>query len=149
MDELPPLSNMPNPHSIGLLTNRQIILTKGYLIDSCNKSHGIFPSFTPLNPEFFPGHCIMDNFSDHFSFNLVNKKEKEKDKIYTQELDDIVLRNSSLPHTALVITDASIKNDIAISISHIHIANLSRLLMMDFIFIFSFHFILVFFFFFF
>ena len=35
----------------------------------------------------------------------------------------MVLHNSSSPLTALVITDASIKNDIAMSISHIHIAN--------------------------
>jgi len=123
MDESPPLSNLPNPHSIGLLTNRQRILTKGHLIDSYNKAHGIFPSFSPLNPEFSPGHRITDNFSDCFSFNLVNKKEKEKDNIHAQELDNMVLHNSSLPHTALVITDASIKNDIATSISHVHIAN--------------------------
>ena len=32
---------------------------------------------------------------------------------------------SSSPHTAIVITDASIKKDIAISISHIHIHDLS------------------------
>jgi len=123
MDELSPLSNMPNPHSIGSLTNCQRILTKGHLIDSCNKAHEIFPSFSPLNPEFSPGHCITDNFSDRFSFNLVNKKEKEKDKICAQELDNMVLCNSSLLHTALIITDASIKNDIATSISHIHIVN--------------------------
>ena len=123
MDELPPSSIMPNPHNIGSLTNHQRILTKGHLIDSYNKAHRIFPSFSPLNPEFSPGHHIADNFSDQFSFNLVNKKEKEKDKIHTQELDDMVLRNSSLPHTALMITDASIKNNIATSISHVHIAN--------------------------
>ena len=35
----------------------------------------------------------------------------------------MVLRNSSDPNTALVITDASIKNDIAMSILHIHSAN--------------------------
>ena len=35
----------------------------------------------------------------------------------------MVLHNSSSPHTALIITDASIKNDIATSILHIHIAN--------------------------
>ena len=123
IDESPPSSNMPNLHSIDSLTNCQRILTKSHLIDSCNKAHGIFPSFSPLNSEFSPSYHIMDNFSDHFSFNLVNKKEKEKDKIHAQELDNMVLYNSSLPHTALVITDASIKNDIAISISHVHIAN--------------------------
>jgi len=35
----------------------------------------------------------------------------------------MVLCNSSLLHTALIITDASIKNNIATSISHVHIAN--------------------------
>ena len=35
----------------------------------------------------------------------------------------MVLRYSSDPYTALVIMDASIKNDIATSISHIHLAN--------------------------
>ena len=35
----------------------------------------------------------------------------------------MVLHNSLSPLTALVITDASIKNDIATSILHVHIAN--------------------------
>jgi len=123
MDDSPLSSNNPNPHTVGSLTNHQKNIAKGHLIDSCNKTYDIFPSFSPLNPGFFPGSRITDNFSDQFSFNLVNKKEKEKDKIRTQELDDMVLRNSSSLYTALVITDASIKNDIATSISHIHIAN--------------------------
>ena len=123
MDDLPPSSIMPNPHYIGSLTNHQRNLTKGHLIDSYNKAHGIFPSFSPLNPEFSPGLCITDKFSNRFSFNLVNKKEKEKYKIHAQELDNMVLHNSSLLQTALVITDASIKNNIATSILHIHIVN--------------------------
>jgi len=114
-----------NPYNIGILTHRQRTLTKGHLIDSKIKSYGIFPSFSPLNPEFTPGHRIIDNFSDHFSFNLVNKTEKEKNNCRTQDLDEMVLRNSSIPNTALVITDASIKNDIATSIAHIHSTNRS------------------------
>ena len=125
IDDLPPLSTIPNPHKIGLLTNRQRSLTKGHLINSYNKSHGIFPSFSPLSIKFSPGHHIIDNFSDHFSFNLVNRKEKTKNNTRTQELDEMVLRVSSSPHTALVVTDASIKNNIATSISHIHLANSS------------------------
>ena len=123
LDESPPLSNTSNSHNIGSLTNRQRTLTKGHLIDTCNKTYEIFPSFSPLNPKISPGYHIIDNFSDYFSFNLVNKKEKEINKIRTQELDDMVLCNSSLPHTALVIIDASIKNNIATSISHVHSAN--------------------------
>ena len=110
---------------MGSLTNRQKVLTKGHLIDSKFKSYGIFSSFSPLDPEFAPGHRIVDNFSNCLSFNLANKKEKEKNNHHTHELDEMVLRNSSDPNTALVITDASIKNDIATSILHIHSANRS------------------------
>jgi len=41
------------------------------------------------------------------------------------ELDEIVLQTSSSPYTAFVITDASIKNNIATSILHIHSMNSS------------------------
>jgi len=123
MDDLLPSFISSNPHSIGSLTNCQKNITKSHLIDPCNKSYGIFPSFSSLNQEFVPGSHIIDIFSDHFSFNLVTKKEKEKDKIHAQELDNMVLHNSLSPHTALIITDASIKNDITISILHVHIAN--------------------------
>ena len=124
MDNSLPLSIFPIPHSISSLTNHQKTATKDHLIDSCTKSYGIFPSFSPLNQEFSPGSCIIDIFPDCFSFNLVTKKNKEKnDKTCTQELNNMVLHNFSSPLTALIITDASIKNDIATSISHVHIAN--------------------------
>ena len=112
----------PNPHSVSSLMNWQKNIAKGHLIDSCNKAYGIFPSFSPLNLEFTSSSYIIDNFLNHFSFNLVNKKEKEKRQ--SQELDEMVLGLSSSPSTALVVTDASIKNNIATSILHIHIANL-------------------------
>ena len=123
MDDSPPSSTTLNPHKISSLTNRQRTLTKGHLTDSYNKSHGIFPSFSPISIEFSPGNRIINDFSDQFSFNLVNRKEKMKVNNRALELDEMVLQTSSSPHTALVITDASIKNDIATSISHIHSMN--------------------------
>ena len=116
----PPPLKSNNSHNIGSLTNRQRSLAKGHLIDSSIKSYGIFPSFIPLDSEFSPGHRIIDNFSNRFSFNLVNKKEKNQNHLHSQELDNMVLCCSSEPHSALMITSASIKNDIATSISHIH-----------------------------
>ena len=82
IDESPTLSSKSNLHAIGSLTFHQKNIAKGHLIDSSNKAYGIFPSFSLLNPEFFPGSHISDNFPDRFSFNLVNWKEKEKDKIH-------------------------------------------------------------------
>ena len=116
----PPPLKSNNSHNIGSLTNRQRSLAKGHLIDSSIKSYGIFPSFFPLDSEFSPGHRIIDNFSNRFSFNLVNKKEKNQNHLRGQELDNMVLYCSSKPHSALMITNVSIKNDIATSILHIH-----------------------------
>jgi len=123
LNDDPPQSKSNNSHNIGSLTNRQRSLTKGHIVDSSIKSHGIFPSFSPLDPEFSPSHRIIDKFSNHFSFNLVNKREENQNKLRSQELDKMVFHCSSDPLSALVVTDASIKNDIATSISHIHSFN--------------------------
>ena len=117
MNDTPHLSNSSNSHAVGSLTNRQRNIVKGHIIDSKIKSYGIFPSFAPLHQEFTSGHRISDKFSDCFSFNLVNKKEK--DNICAQELDNLALQNS-LPSSALVVTNASIKDNIATSVAHVH-----------------------------
>ena len=53
-------------------------------------------------------------------------KSENKIKSTINDLDNMVLCCSSKPHSALVITDASIKNDIATSISHQLIDQLSK-----------------------
>ena len=123
LNDSPPQNKSSTHHNIGSLTHWQQSLTKGHIIDSSIKSYGIFPFFSPLDFEFSPGHRIIDNFSNRFSFNLVNKNDKKSKNSHAQELDDMVLRFSPIPHSAIVITDASIKNNIATSISHIHVAN--------------------------
>ena len=89
MDDAPNLFKKPNPHTVSSLTSQQKNIAKGHLIDLCNKAYGIFLSFSPFNWEFTPGFHLTDNFSDRFSFNLVNKKEK--DNFHVQELDKMVL----------------------------------------------------------
>ena len=120
MDDSPCRNITSNPHATESLTNQQRNITKGHIIDANVKSYGIFPSFDPLHQEFTPGNQLSDKFSDRFSFNLVNKKGKENN--CAQELDDLVLHNSA-SSTALIITDASIENDITTSVAHIHQTN--------------------------
>jgi len=120
MDESSPYPNSSNPHAIGFLTNHQRNITKGYIMNSKTKSYGVFPLFDPLHQEFTPGQRISDIFPDRFSFNLVDNKEKII--TYAQELDNLVLSNFS-PSSAIVVTDASIKDNIATLIAHIHQAN--------------------------
>ena len=109
------------PHSVNLLMNQQRNIAKGYLIDSNNKVYGIFSFFSSFHLELALGSRLIDNFSDCFSFNLANKKKK--DKICFQELNEMVFWSSSSPSTAIIVIDASIKNNITTSISHVHLAN--------------------------
>ena len=83
MDDLPHQSKEPNTHTVSSLMNQQKNITKGHLINLCNKSYSIFPSFSSLHQEFTSGFCLSDIFSDCFSFNLADKKGKDKDKIRT------------------------------------------------------------------
>jgi len=101
--------------------SHQKTITKGHLIDSNNKLYGVFPAFSPFHPEFNLGSRIVDLFPDHFSFNLASREKN--DKKCSQQLDEMTLQLSSSPHTAIIVTDASVKKDIATSISHVHICN--------------------------
>jgi len=117
-------SNSPTkliPHSINTLTNYQRTIIKGHLINSNNKLHGVFPSFLPLYLELHLDSRIVDNFSDQFSFNLANKGKN--DKLCFQQLNEMVLQSSSSPYMAIIVMDASIKNNIATSILHVHLAD--------------------------
>jgi len=86
-----------------------------------NRFNGIFPSFSPLHSELSPGHRVINNFSDQLVFNLHSKQNG--DKACSQQLDNMIIESSNSPSTAIVVTDASIKNNIAISILHIHTYN--------------------------
>ena len=103
------------------LTNQQYSLIKGYLVNMANRLNKCFPSFIPLHLEFSPELRVINNFSDHISFN-VHDKGKD-DKSCTHQLDNIVLEFSSSPSTTIIVSDMSIKNNVATSISHMHINN--------------------------
>ena len=119
MDDPSNLHANSSPYSINSLTNCRKTIVKGYLIDSINKLYGDFPFFSSLHLEFNLGSKIVDIFPDQFSFNLASREKNDK-KCY-QQLDEMTLQSSSSPHMAIVVTDASIKKDIATSISHVHI----------------------------
>ena len=110
-----------SPYSINSLTSHQKTITKGHLINSNDKLYGVFSAFSPFHPEFNLDSRIVDLFPDRFSFNLASREKNNKKR--SQQLDEMTLQSSSSPHTAIVVTDASVKKDIATSISHMHIYN--------------------------
>ena len=85
-----------------------------WLTDLTNVSH----FFASLDLEFSPGLRVIDNFSDHISFNVCDKEKNNKSHIH--QLDKMVLESSLSPSVAIIASNMSIKNNVATSIAHIH-----------------------------
>jgi len=109
--------------SLGFLSKCQCQLIKGPIVDMDNHFNKVFSSFDPLNSELSPGCRIIDTFSSCFSFHLFSKCNKNNFKSHIHRLDKLAIESLNNPSHALVIMDASIKNNIATLISHIYIHN--------------------------
>ena len=83
-----------------------------------NKYNEFFSSFSFFNKKFKLENCLIDLFSDCFSFHSHSPNIKK----HIEKLDDIAFKASFNP-SAIIVSDASIKNHIAMSISHIHSFN--------------------------
>ena len=105
--------------SIDHLTAKQRSQLKSSIIDVDNKCNEFFPSFSFFNKEFNPGNHIVDIFPDHFSFHPCSLNIEK----HIENLEEIMLRASSDPFSSIVVLDASIKNQVTTSISHIHSFN--------------------------
>jgi len=110
-----------HPSSLDSFIKQQRVNIKGHLVDSNNRLYRLFLSFSPTHPELSSGFRIIDNFSDIFSFNLYNKEKNNK--FHLHQLDSVVIESSLSQSITIVAIDASIKNNIATSISHTHILN--------------------------
>ena len=88
-----------------------------------NRFNKVFPSFNPLNVEFSPNSHLIDIFPSHFSFHLFIKHKDNNLVDHANQLNNIAI-TALLNHLhALIISDVSIKNNIATSIAHIYIHN--------------------------
>ena len=67
--------------------------------------------------EFSLGNRLCDDFPNHVSFYL----RSQDIKIQIQKLDNIVIASSSNLLLCIVVSDMSIKNQVATSILHIHL----------------------------
>ena len=83
----------------------------------------VFLAFDPFNKEFSPGSRIIDSFANCFSFYLFKKSSNEFFKSCSLLLDNLMISSLLDSSNALMITDASIKNNIATSITYIYIHN--------------------------
>ena len=78
MDSLFRSPHNHHPSSLSNFTNYQRKNIKGHLVNTNNRSHGLFPAFSSTHPELSPGFRIIDIFSGRFSFNLYMKGKSDK-----------------------------------------------------------------------
>ena len=105
------------------LTLKQQLNIKGSIVNFNNRLNSVLSSFNPFSSEFSLGYRLIDIFPNHFSFYSANRNCKERRKAYIHKLDKVIFQTSADSKTAVIITDASIKNQVATLISHIHVHN--------------------------
>jgi len=113
--------HIPHNISINNLTPKQRLCLNSPLINMDNRYNKLFPSFSAFDEEFNPGNQLIDSFPDQFSFHLHSSNAKN----HIKNLNDIIFKALSNPSSSIVISNASIKNHVATSISYIHSHNKS------------------------
>ena len=100
------------------LTSKQCLKIKSSIIDTNNHLNEVFPSSNSFNKELSPGFCLVNNFSDCFPFHLFNQKDTNIIITHWNKLNSIYKDSPTNQDTVLIISDASVKNNVAIFISH-------------------------------
>ena len=111
--------------SLECMISKQQAAIKRSIVDANSHIDGIFLSFDLLNTEFYLENRLIDSFSSHFSFYKADCSLEESKSHHFSHLDNIVLNASSDLSTVVVVSDTSIKNNIAMLITHIHSFNSS------------------------
>ena len=109
--------------SLDSFTLYQRSKVKGTVIDMDNRFNEVFSVFNPLNKEFSPRSRIIDMFSNCFSFHLFKRSNNKSFKSCLLFLNNLTISSLLDSSYTLVVTDTSIKNNIATTIAHIHIHN--------------------------
>jgi len=102
------------------MISNQYIKIKSSIIDINNHHNRIFPFFDSLNSEFSPESKLIDIFSGYFSFHKADCYNKKSKAVHLCKLNDLVFDVSSDSNSITVVSNVSIKNNIAISIAYIY-----------------------------
>ena len=102
------------------MTAKQRQKIKRSITDANSHLNSLFPAFNTLNSEFSPGFQLSDKFPSHFSFHQANHKNKESKDSHLHKLDHLFDSLRMDFNTVIVISNASLKDNVTMSISHIH-----------------------------
>jgi len=102
------------------MTSKQYLKIKSSIINANNCFNGTFLLFNILNSKFSSGTRLINSFPSHFSFHRANHKDKKSKNTHLYKLNKIFYKASSKANSVIIISDASIKNNVTTSIVHVH-----------------------------
>ena len=83
----------------------------------------MFQSLGYNNRKFHLENRLVNFFSNYFSFHKANHSLEESKSHYCSHFDNIVLNILSDPFIVIIVSDISIKNNVAMSIAYVHLFN--------------------------
>ena len=92
-----------------------------FIVNANNRLNGVFSSFNHFSSKFSSRNRLIDIFPSHYFFYFIDRKNKEGRKLHICKLNELTLQVLIDSKMATVISDMSIKNQVAILIVHIHI----------------------------
>ena len=102
------------------MTSNQHLKIKSFVTDTNNYLNEIFLSFDSLNSEFLPGSRLIDIFYSCISIYKAYYCNKESKAVYCCKLDNLVFNTLLDLNSVIVVSNTSIKNNIATSIAYIY-----------------------------
>jgi len=115
-------SNLLNLHCLSLekLSFKQRLKVKSSIVNTNSHFNEILSLFNLLYKELTSGFWLVDIFFNCFSFNVIEYKVNDYKAVYLQKLNDIFEDSLYNSKSVIVISNVSIKNNITISITHVH-----------------------------
>ena len=92
---------------------------KSPIVDTNNCLNQVFSTFDNLNREISLGFHVINTFPNHFFFYTVNCKDAEVRATQQNKLENIYKNSTNCYDTVLIISDASVKNNITTLVSYI------------------------------
>ena len=105
------------------LTLKQQLNIKGPIVDANNRLNIIFNFFNPFSCKFSLGNRLIDIISSCFYFYLSDRKNVKSKKAHMCKYDELILQVLIDLRIAVIVSNVGIKNQVATSITHIHIHN--------------------------
>jgi len=104
---------------MGCITEIQCCKIKSSIVDMNNYLNKVYSSFNRLYKKLSLGFSLIDNFPNCFSFYTVNYKDTNTRIAYWNKLKKIYKDLSNSHEIILIISNVSIKNNIAILVLYI------------------------------